>query len=171
MLAGTERCVRAVRGMGSTPPKGGGIVGAVDANGLEPRLGWVAWSPVAPSPALALSSLDIPVVLTRPLEPKAGRELQSVVLSCDFRPAPRAVQWYKEDTPLAPSEKFKMALEGQMAELRILRLTPADAGLYRCQAGNAQSSAKVTVEGREPGRRAGQWAPLQGKGGWLVVWC
>nr|XP_042140021.1 obscurin isoform X19 [Peromyscus maniculatus bairdii] len=92
---------------------------------------------------------DIPVVLTRPLEPKAGRELQSVVLSCDFRPAPRAVQWYKEDTPLAPSEKFKMALEGQMAELRILRLTPADAGLYRCQAGNAQSSAKVTVEARE----------------------
>ncbi|XP_059126628.1 obscurin [Peromyscus eremicus] len=92
---------------------------------------------------------DIPVVLTRPLEPKAGRELQSVVLSCDFRPAPKAVQWYKEDTPLAPSEKFKMALEGQMAELRILRLTPADAGLYRCQAGNAQSSAKVTVEARE----------------------
>ncbi|KAL6089773.1 hypothetical protein STEG23_015653, partial [Scotinomys teguina] len=92
---------------------------------------------------------DIPVVLTRPLEPKEGRELQSVVLSCDFRPAPKAVQWYKEDTPLAPSEKFKMVLEGQMAELRILRLTPADAGLYRCQAGNAQSSAKVTVEARE----------------------
>ncbi|XP_041519864.1 obscurin isoform X11 [Microtus oregoni] len=92
---------------------------------------------------------DIPVVLARPLEPKAGRELQSVVLSCDFRPAPKAVQWYKGDTPLAPSEKFKMVLEGQMAELRILRLTPADAGLYRCQAGNAQSSAEVTVEARE----------------------
>ncbi|CAO2643307.1 Obscn [Lemmus lemmus] len=92
---------------------------------------------------------DIPMVLARPLEPKAGRELQSVVLSCDFRPAPKAVQWYKEDTPLAPSEKFKMVLEGQMAELRILRLTPADAGVYRCQAGNAQSSAEVTVEARE----------------------
>ncbi|KAM5168544.1 obscurin isoform 12-T12 [Callospermophilus lateralis] len=92
---------------------------------------------------------DIPVVLTRPLEPKAGRELQSVVLSCDFRPAPKAVQWYKEDTPLAPSDKYKMTLEGQMAELRILRLTPADAGTYRCQAGNAQSSAEVTVEARD----------------------
>ncbi|XP_058436609.1 obscurin isoform X1 [Marmota monax] len=92
---------------------------------------------------------DIPVVLTRPLEPKAGRELQSVVLSCDFRPAPKAVQWYKEDTPLAPSDKYKMMLEGQMAELRILRLTPADAGTYRCQAGNAQSSAEVTVEARD----------------------
>ncbi|XP_077879380.1 obscurin-like [Ictidomys tridecemlineatus] len=92
---------------------------------------------------------DIPVVLTRPLEPKAGRELQLVVLSCDFRPAPKAVQWYKEDTPLAPSDKYKMTLEGQMAELRILRLTPADAGTYRCQAGNAQSSAEVTVEARD----------------------
>nr|XP_019585378.1 PREDICTED: obscurin [Rhinolophus sinicus] len=92
---------------------------------------------------------DIPVVLTRPLEPKAGRELQSVVLSCDFKPAPKAVQWYKEDTPLAPSDKFRMSLEGHMAELRVLRLTPADAGIYRCQAGSAQSSAEVTVEVRE----------------------
>ncbi|KAM4869513.1 LOW QUALITY PROTEIN: obscurin-like [Urocitellus parryii] len=92
---------------------------------------------------------DIPVVLTRPLEPKAGRELQSVVLSCDFRLAPKAVQWYKEDTPLAPSDKYKMTLKGQMAELRILWLTPADAGTYRCQAGNAQSSAEVTVEARD----------------------
>ncbi|KAM4869524.1 LOW QUALITY PROTEIN: obscurin-like [Urocitellus parryii] len=92
---------------------------------------------------------DIPVVLTRPLEPKAGRELQSVVLSCDFRPVPKAVQWYKEDTPLAPSDKYKMTLEGQMAELRILWLTPADADTYRCHAGNAQSSAEVTVEARD----------------------
>ncbi|KAF6095953.1 hypothetical protein HJG60_014194 [Phyllostomus discolor] len=92
---------------------------------------------------------DIPVVLTRPLEPKTGHELQSVVLSCDFKPPPKAVQWYKEDTPLAPSDKFKMSLEGHMAELRVLRLTPADAGIYRCQAGNAQSSAQVTVEARE----------------------
>ncbi|KAM5307883.1 obscurin isoform 1-T1 [Glossophaga mutica] len=92
---------------------------------------------------------DIPVVLTRPLEPKTGHELQSVVLSCDFKPPPKAVQWYKEDTPLAPSDKFKMSLEGHMAELRVLRLMPADAGVYRCQAGNAQSSAQVTVEVRE----------------------
>uniref|UniRef100_A0A2K5ZW44 non-specific serine/threonine protein kinase n=1 Tax=Mandrillus leucophaeus TaxID=9568 RepID=A0A2K5ZW44_MANLE len=92
---------------------------------------------------------DIPVVLTRPLEPKTGRELQSVVLSCDFRPAPKAVQWYKDDTPLSASEKFKMSLEGQMAELRILRLMPADAGVYRCQAGSAYSSTEVTVEARE----------------------
>ncbi|KAM7143815.1 obscurin-like [Molossus nigricans] len=92
---------------------------------------------------------DIPVVLMRPLEPKAGRELQSVVLSCDFKPPPKAVQWYKEDTPLVPSDKFRMSLEGHMAELRVLRLTPADAGIYRCQAGSAQSSAQVTVEVRE----------------------
>ena len=100
------------------------------------------------------------MVLTRPLEPKAGRELQSVVLSCDFKPAPKAVQWYKEDTPLAPSDKFKMRLEGHMAELRVLRLTPADAGVYRCQAGSAQSSAEVTVEGSQ-----GAWGrPVPGRG-------
>lgn len=84
----------------------------------------------------------------RPLEPKTGREQQSVVLSCDFRPAPKAVQWYKDDAPLTPSGKFKMVLEGQMAELRVLRLSPADAGVYRCQAGSAETSTEVTVEGR-----------------------
>ena len=99
--------------------------------------------------SLFAPATDIPVVLTRPLEPKVGREMQSVILSCDFKPPPKAVQWYKEDTPLAPSSKFKMRLEGHMAELRVLRLTPEDAGVYRCQAGSAQSSAEVTVEGRE----------------------
>ncbi|KAB0360346.1 hypothetical protein FD754_004502 [Muntiacus muntjak] len=92
---------------------------------------------------------DVPVVLTRPLEPKVGREMQSVVLSCDFKPPPKAVQWYKEETPLASSSKFKMRLEGHMAELRVLRLTPEDAGVYRCQAGSAQSSTEVTVEERK----------------------
>uniref|UniRef100_F6TWE8 Obscurin n=1 Tax=Monodelphis domestica TaxID=13616 RepID=F6TWE8_MONDO len=92
---------------------------------------------------------DIPVLLIRKMEDKTGREQQSVVLSCDFKPAPKAVQWYKDDTPLEPSEKYKMKLENHMAELRILRLTPSDAGVYRCQAGNASSSATVTVEARE----------------------
>ncbi|KAF5923766.1 hypothetical protein HPG69_008129 [Diceros bicornis minor] len=108
---------------------------------------------------------DIPVVLTRPLEPKAGRELQSVVLSCDFKPPPKAVQWYREDTPLAPSDKFKMRLAGHMAELRVLRLTPADAGVYRCQAGSAQSSAEVTVEGTERGAQ-GHREGLSGRRPW-----
>lgn len=118
-------------------------------------------SPAQPAPqCCALSSCsDIPVVLTRPLEPKTGRELQSVVLSCDFKPPPKAVQWYKEDTPLVPSDKFKMSLEGHMAELRILRLTPADAGVYRCQAGNTQSSTQITVEGAWQGYRA-TWRAL-----------
>lgn len=122
----------------------------------------------AAQPALQRCSLpfraDIPVVLTRPLEPKAGRELQSVVLSCDFKPPPKAVQWYKEDTPLTPSDKFRMSLEGHMAELRVLRLTPADAGIYRCQAGSAQSSAEVTVKGTGEGIQ-GHREGLGGGGG------
>lgn len=144
------------RGTCGVGPAGGGQV-QVQCCGcmwLREQDGQGSVVPMTPSHAFALLFLDIPVILTRPLEPKVGREQQSVVLSCDFRPAPKAVQWYKEDTPLASSGKFKMMLEGQMAELRILRLTPADAGVYRCQAGNAQSSAEVTVEGRKLGRRA-----------------
>lgn len=134
------------RGVGAADgqARGGGSGFGVQA----PRSGPLAAALPSPHPP------DIPVVLTRPLEPKAGRELQSVVLSCDFKPPPKAVQWYRGDTPLAPSHKFKMRLEGHMAELRVLRLTPADAGVYRCQAGSAQSSAEVTVEGTERGHGA-----------------
>lgn len=168
-----QRCVGS-EGLVQHPPKGGDQAHCKGCacKWVSPGLGRAVWVLAAPSPAfvLLLFSPDVPVVLARPLEPKAGRELQSVVLSCDFRPAPKAVQWYKGDTPLAPSEKFKMVLEGQMAELRILRLTPADAGVYRCQAGNAQSSAEVTVEGRELGRRGGRGTPLQGRG-WLRAQC
>lgn len=112
--------------------------------------GLVVW-PTLHSASLFPSATDIPMVLTRPLEPKVGHELQSVVLSCDFKPSPKTVQWYKEETPLVPSDKFRMRLEGHMAELCVLRLSPADAGVYRCQAGSAQSSAEVTVEGTERG--------------------
>ncbi|XP_028934062.1 obscurin [Ornithorhynchus anatinus] len=92
---------------------------------------------------------DIPMLLTRKLEDKHVREQQSVILSCDFKPAPKAVQWYKDETPLVPSDKYRMNLDNHMAELRILRAAPEDAGLYRCQAGNAQTGATVTVEARE----------------------
>lgn len=136
---------------GPTAGSGSAGLGADTRDLSRVELGpcFLATAPISPPTA------DLPVVLTRPLEPKSGRELQSVILSCDFKPPPKAVQWYKEDTPLAPSDRFKMKLEGQMAELRILRLTPADAGIYRCQAGGADSSAEVTVDGAEQGRGAG----------------
>ncbi|KAG8138687.1 hypothetical protein E2320_001556 [Naja naja] len=88
---------------------------------------------------------DIPVIFTRPLEDRTVLETHSVVLSCDFKPSPKEVEWYRNHTLLEPSEKFKMKREKFTAELKILRLTVGDSGVYRCKAGSAESKATLTI--------------------------
>ncbi|XP_029139630.1 obscurin [Protobothrops mucrosquamatus] len=88
---------------------------------------------------------DIPVIFTRPLEDKTVLETHSVVLSCDFKPSPKEVEWYRNHTLLEPSEKFKMKREKFTAELKILRLTVRDSGVYRCKAGSAETKATLTI--------------------------
>ncbi|XP_029444171.1 obscurin isoform X11 [Rhinatrema bivittatum] len=91
---------------------------------------------------------EIPVKITRQLEDKTASERQSVILSCEFKPSPKFVEWYKDQTLIEPSEKFKFTQEKHMSELRILKLKPEDTGVYRCRAGNAESSGRLTVEAR-----------------------
>ncbi|KAK9396008.1 obscurin [Crotalus adamanteus] len=88
---------------------------------------------------------DIPVIFTRPLEDKTVLETHSVVLSCDFKPSPKEIEWYRNHTLLEPSEKFKMKREKFTAELKILKLTVRDSGVYRCKAGSAETKATLTI--------------------------
>uniref|UniRef100_A0A674INZ6 Ig-like domain-containing protein n=1 Tax=Terrapene triunguis TaxID=2587831 RepID=A0A674INZ6_9SAUR len=85
--------------------------------------------------------------ITRKLEDKTALERHSVVLSCDFRPSPKVVEWFKGHTLIEPSEKYKPKWEKHTAELKILKLTPEDSGTYKCRAGNAETKATLTVEG------------------------
>lgn len=97
---------------------------------------------------LPFLSVDIPVIFTRPLEDRTVLETHSVVLSCDFKPSPKEVEWYRNHTLLESSEKFKMKREKFTAELKILRLTVGDSGVYRCKAGSAETKATLTILGR-----------------------
>ncbi|KAG6929398.1 obscurin, cytoskeletal calmodulin and titin-interacting RhoGEF, partial [Chelydra serpentina] len=92
---------------------------------------------------------DINVQITRKLEDKTALERHSVVLSCDFRPSPKIVEWFKGHTLIEPSEKYKPKWEKHTAELKILKLTPEDSGTYKCRAGNAETKATLTVEARQ----------------------
>uniref|UniRef100_A0A8C3F909 Obscurin n=1 Tax=Chrysemys picta bellii TaxID=8478 RepID=A0A8C3F909_CHRPI len=92
---------------------------------------------------------DINVQITRKLEDKTALERHSVVLSCDFRPSPKVVEWFKGHTLIEPSEKYKPKWEKHTAELKILKLTPEDSGTYKCRAGNAETKATLTVEARQ----------------------
>lgn len=81
------------------------------------------------------------------MEDKTALERHSVILSCDFRPSPKIVKWFKGHTPIEPSEKYKIKREKHSAELKILKVKPEDAGVYKCRAGNAETEATLTVEG------------------------
>uniref|UniRef100_A0A8B9MBB1 Obscurin, cytoskeletal calmodulin and titin-interacting RhoGEF n=1 Tax=Accipiter nisus TaxID=211598 RepID=A0A8B9MBB1_9AVES len=91
---------------------------------------------------------DYHIQITRKMEDKTALERHSVILSCDFRPSPKVVKWFKDHTPIEPSEKYKIKREQHSAELKILKVKPEDAGVYKCRAGNAETEATLTVEAR-----------------------
>uniref|UniRef100_A0A8C0EE14 Obscurin n=1 Tax=Bubo bubo TaxID=30461 RepID=A0A8C0EE14_BUBBB len=91
---------------------------------------------------------DYHIQITRKMEDKTALERHSVILSCDFRPSPKVVKWFKGHTLIEPSEKYKIKREQHSAELKILKVKPEDAGVYKCRAGNAETEATLTVEAR-----------------------
>ncbi|KAL8164796.1 UNVERIFIED_CONTAM: hypothetical protein K2H54_006969, partial [Gekko kuhli] len=92
---------------------------------------------------------DLQVTITRPLEDKVVLETHSVVLSCDFKPSPKTVEWYKDHTLIEASERLKPKRDKNTAELKILRLNIGDSGVYKCKAGSAETKAKLSVLDRK----------------------
>lgn len=101
------------------------------------------WSILLPHPCFA----DYHIQITRKLEDKTILERHSVVLSCDFRPSPKHVKWFKGQVLLEPSEKYKIKRDQYSAELKIMKVKPEDAGVYKCRAGIAETEATLSVEG------------------------
>ncbi|XP_010016327.1 PREDICTED: obscurin-like, partial [Nestor notabilis] len=91
---------------------------------------------------------DYHIQITRKMEDKTVLERHSVILSCDFRPSPKVVKWFKGHELIEPSEKYKVKREEYSAELKILKVKPEDAGVYKCRAGSAETEATLTVEAR-----------------------
>ncbi|XP_071275375.1 obscurin [Agelaius tricolor] len=91
---------------------------------------------------------DYHIQITRKLEDKTVLERHSVILSCDFRPSPKHVRWFKGQELIEPSEKYKIKRDEYSAELKILKVKPEDAGVYKCKAGIAETEATLSVEAR-----------------------
>nr|XP_060639353.1 obscurin [Anolis sagrei ordinatus] len=88
---------------------------------------------------------DLQVTITRQLEDKVVMETHSVVLSCDFKPSPKTVEWYRDHTLIEASDRFKIKREKYSAELKILKLNVGDSGVYKCKAGSTETKATLTV--------------------------
>nr|XP_019933189.2 obscurin isoform X5 [Aedes albopictus] len=56
------------------------------------------------------------------------------------------VQWYKNETPIYPSDRYKMKYEGEHCCLYIKECVESDTGLYSCTATNREGTSTVEAK-------------------------
>ena len=72
----------------------------------------------------------------------------TVTLECEISEEGVPVKWYRDNTVLAPSNKYKMIDEGTIYKLVISDVDGEDEGKYAVIAKGQKSEASVFVEGR-----------------------
>lgn len=85
------------------------------------------------------------------------REIQSLVVKegdsgvfCGELSKPRApVDWRKGRVTLKSGEKYEMKQEGHLIKLVVNNVDESDAGKYTCKTKDSQSSAELTVRGKQ----------------------
>lgn len=89
----------------------------------------------------------LPPLFKEELKKEAAEEGGEVALRCELTKA-APVEWRKDQRILKMSEKYKMRQEGTKAELVIHEITEEDAGDYTCVCGEHQTTAALTVQGK-----------------------
>ncbi|XP_055610566.1 obscurin isoform X4 [Uranotaenia lowii] len=56
------------------------------------------------------------------------------------------VQWYKNETPISPNDRYKMKYEGEHCCLYIKECAESDTGLYSCVATNREGSSTIEAK-------------------------
>ncbi|KAL7874925.1 hypothetical protein SRHO_G00058950 [Serrasalmus rhombeus] len=84
--------------------------------------------------------------LEKPLDITA-KEGEAVTLSCMTSNPEASVTWYRNEVMIKAGDRHLLYKDRAIHQLRILRVTEMDAGVYTCKAGDAQSSATLTVRG------------------------
>lgn len=97
-------------------------------------------------PTLAAS----PVRFLRELQAQEVDEGTSAHLHCELSQEAVSVEWRKGSLQLFPCAKYQMVQEGTTATLLVREVEQEDAGEYICDAGHAQSIARLSVRGELP---------------------
>lgn len=75
-------------------------------------------------------------------------EGETATLSCMTSDSTSLVTWRRNHIPLQNGDKYELRKEGKVNLLLIRDVDPLDTGVYCCDTGDVQSSAKLTVKGK-----------------------
>lgn len=75
-------------------------------------------------------------------------EGDSATLCCVTSDSSTSVTWKRNNVTLLPGEKYEPLKHGKRNILLIHKVRKEDAGIYMCDTGDMQSSATLTVKGR-----------------------
>lgn len=75
-------------------------------------------------------------------------ESGTAVFTCQSEKAASSVVWRKGIAELRASKKYEITQKGQVLQLTINNLEKSDSDTYTCDIGDAQSRAKLVVQGR-----------------------
>lgn len=88
------------------------------------------------------------VLFEKKLEDVVIMEGEAATLSCTISDSTSLVTWRRNYIPLQNCEKYELRKEGKVNLLLIHDVEPLDTGIYSCDTGDTQSSAKLTVTGK-----------------------
>uniref|UniRef100_A0AAY5KY88 Obscurin, cytoskeletal calmodulin and titin-interacting RhoGEF b n=1 Tax=Esox lucius TaxID=8010 RepID=A0AAY5KY88_ESOLU len=88
----------------------------------------------------------IPVTFKMGLKNQEAPEGGLVTLRCELSKAGVPVEWWRGEEQVIPGGKYRMRLEGKVAEMFIRNTQPEDVGQYSCIFGEQKTTAEVNVK-------------------------
>lgn len=91
----------------------------------------------------------LPVTFKRELQNEVSKEGGTAMFSCELSKPGAPVDWRKGRVILKVGDKYEIKQDGKINTLIIHHVEESDAGNYSCKTKDSESTAELTVQGKE----------------------